>query len=190
MAYSLNVNGRTLRADVDGDTPVLWVLRESLGLTGTKFGCGAALCGACTIHVNGEAWRSCITPVDSVGPRRITTIEELDKESGGRTGSGPQHRLYESPQRNEQRRNGNAHLGMNDSAVDGERKCTGLGRSARAAKKKLFEDGSHFGLVLPDDIENLGVCGTEFYRGIYEGTASVVRPAPPLFEGGKQGSCR
>ena len=84
MAYSVNVNGRPLRADVDGDTPVLWVLRDSLGLTGTKFGCGAALCGACTIHVNGEARRSCVTPVSLVGSNKITTIEALDRTAVGR----------------------------------------------------------------------------------------------------------
>ncbi len=84
MVYSVTVNGRTLRADVDGDTPVLWVLRDSLGLTGTKFGCGAALCGACTVHVNGEARRSCITPVSSVGSNKITTIEALDRSTVGK----------------------------------------------------------------------------------------------------------
>ena len=84
MTYSVNVNGRPLRADVDGDTPVLWVLRDSLGLTGTKFGCGAALCGACTVHVNGEARRSCVTPVSSIGSSKITTIEALDRTAVGR----------------------------------------------------------------------------------------------------------
>jgi len=84
MAYSVNVNGRTLRADVDGDTPVLWVLRDSVGLTGTKFGCGAALCGACTIHVEGQARRACITPVSSIGSSKITTIEALDHTVIGR----------------------------------------------------------------------------------------------------------
>jgi isoquinoline 1-oxidoreductase alpha subunit len=83
MVYSVNINGRTVRADVDGDTPVLWVLRDSLGLTGTKFGCGAALCGACTIHVNGEARRSCITPVSSVGSDKVHTIEALDRSTVG-----------------------------------------------------------------------------------------------------------
>lgn len=83
MVYSVTVNGRTLRADVDGDTPVLWVLRDSLGLTGTKFGCGAALCGACTVHVNGEARRSCITPVSSIGANKVTTIEALDRSAVG-----------------------------------------------------------------------------------------------------------
>lgn len=83
MVYSVTVNGRTLRADVDGDTPDLWVLLNSLGLTGTKFGCGAALCGACTIHVDGQARRSCVTPVSSVGSNKITTIEALDRSAAG-----------------------------------------------------------------------------------------------------------
>lgn len=84
MVYSVNVNGKKLRADVDGDTPVLWVLRDSIGLTGTKFGCGAALCGACTIHVDGEAHRSCITPISSIGSSKITTIEALDRSAVGK----------------------------------------------------------------------------------------------------------
>lgn len=92
MAYTLNVNGRALRADVDGDTPVLWVLRDSLGLTGTKFGCGAALCGACTVHVDGQARRSCVMPVASIGSRKITTIEALDRS---RIGKALQHAWLE-----------------------------------------------------------------------------------------------
>lgn len=83
MTYSLVVNGRSMSADVDGDTPVLWVLRDSLGLTGTKFGCGVAMCGACTIHVDGDARRSCVTPVGSVGKARISTIESLDTSAIG-----------------------------------------------------------------------------------------------------------
>jgi isoquinoline 1-oxidoreductase alpha subunit len=67
MAYSIQVNGKTHSVDVDGDTPLLWVLRDVLGMTGTKFGCGMALCGACTVHIDGVASRSCITPVESVG---------------------------------------------------------------------------------------------------------------------------
>ena len=63
MAFAIKVNGNTHNADVDGDTPLLWVLRDVLGMTGTKFGCGMALCGACTVHKNGEAIRSCITPM-------------------------------------------------------------------------------------------------------------------------------
>ncbi len=75
--YSLDVNGKTVDADVDSDTPVLWVLRDHLGLTGTKFGCGIAQCGACTIHLNGAAARSCNMPVSAVGKAKITTIEGL-----------------------------------------------------------------------------------------------------------------
>ncbi|MFC7410427.1 (2Fe-2S)-binding protein [Hydrogenophaga atypica] len=74
---TLQVNGRAQRLDVDPSTPILWALRDSLGLTGTKFGCGAALCGACTVHVDGQATRSCVTPIGSVGGRQITTIEAV-----------------------------------------------------------------------------------------------------------------
>ncbi len=77
---SLNVNGRALRADVEPDTPLLWALRDGLGLTGTKFGCGMAQCGACTVHLDGEPIRSCVTPVSSVGDRKITTIEGLSAD--------------------------------------------------------------------------------------------------------------
>ena len=73
----LNVNGREQTLDVDPSTPVLWAVRDTLGLTGTKFGCGAALCGACTVHVDGQAMRSCVTPVSAVAGRRITTIEAV-----------------------------------------------------------------------------------------------------------------
>ena len=71
------VNGQTRSADVEPDTPLLWVLRETLGLTGTKFGCGVALCGACTVHVEGQATRSCVLPVSAVQDKKITTIEGL-----------------------------------------------------------------------------------------------------------------
>jgi isoquinoline 1-oxidoreductase alpha subunit len=72
---SLHVNGREHSLDVDPATPVLWALRDSLGLTGTKFGCGAAQCGACTVHLDGQAIRSCVTPVSAASGRKITTIE-------------------------------------------------------------------------------------------------------------------
>ena len=84
MTFSVNVNGVTRRVDVDGDTPLLWVLRDLLGLTGTKFGCGIAVCGACTVHVDGEPRRSCVTPVRSVGGRTVTTIEAIDKTPLGK----------------------------------------------------------------------------------------------------------
>jgi isoquinoline 1-oxidoreductase alpha subunit len=77
MAISVRVNGKVHRVDVDGETPVLWVLRDVLGMTGTKFGCGIALCGACTVHVDGIATRSCVTPVDSIGASEVTTIEAV-----------------------------------------------------------------------------------------------------------------
>jgi isoquinoline 1-oxidoreductase alpha subunit len=77
MSYRIDVNGTEHEIDVDGDMPLLWVLRETLGLTGTKFGCGIGACGACTIHVDGAVMRSCVVPVRSVAGRRVTTIEGL-----------------------------------------------------------------------------------------------------------------
>jgi isoquinoline 1-oxidoreductase alpha subunit len=77
MPFSIKVNGNTHSVDVDDDTPLLWVLRDVLGLTGTKFGCGMALCGACTVHLDGKAIRSCITPLSAVAGRKVTTIEGL-----------------------------------------------------------------------------------------------------------------
>src|SRR5499426_3843039 len=76
----LNVNGKTHAVDVDGDAPLLWVLREQLGLVGTKYGCGIGLCGACTVHVDGEAVRSCAMPVSAAAGRRVTTIEGLSSD--------------------------------------------------------------------------------------------------------------
>jgi isoquinoline 1-oxidoreductase alpha subunit len=83
MAFTIQVNGQTHRVDVDADTPLLWVLRDVLGMTGTKFGCGMALCGACTVHVDGVATRSCITPIDSIGASAITTIEAVGATPAG-----------------------------------------------------------------------------------------------------------
>ena len=83
MAFTIKVNGNTHSVDVDGDTPLLWVLRDVLGMTGTKFGCGMALCGACTVHVDGVADASCITPIDSVGTSAITTIEAIGATPAG-----------------------------------------------------------------------------------------------------------
>ncbi len=76
----LNVNAKDTEVDVDPDTPLLWVLRDTLGLTGTKYGCGAALCGACTVHLDGQAVRSCRTPVSAAAARKITTIEGLSSD--------------------------------------------------------------------------------------------------------------
>jgi isoquinoline 1-oxidoreductase alpha subunit len=73
----LHVNGREQALDADPGTPILWALRDTLGLTGTKFGCGAALCGACTVHLNGQAIRSCVTPVSAAAGQKITTIEAV-----------------------------------------------------------------------------------------------------------------
>src|SRR5438105_14826095 len=83
MALFIKVNGTAHSVDVDGDTPLLWVLRDVLGMIGTKFGCGMALCGACTVHVNGVATRSCITPIDSVGASEVTTIEAIGSTPAG-----------------------------------------------------------------------------------------------------------
>lgn len=80
MAIELMVNGQRRSVDADGEMPLLWALRDVLGLTGTKYGCGAALCGACTVHVDGVAVRSCVTPVESVVGQKITTIEGLSKD--------------------------------------------------------------------------------------------------------------
>ena len=76
----LNVNGKALEVDVEEDTPLLWVLRDTIGLTGTKYGCGMALCGACTVHVDGDPIRACVTPVSSIVGRKITTIEGLSSD--------------------------------------------------------------------------------------------------------------
>lgn len=83
MTFTIRVNGSTHDVDVDGDIPLLWVLRDILGMTGTKFGCGKALCGACTVHMDGAAIRSCITSVDSVGASEITTIEAIGETAAG-----------------------------------------------------------------------------------------------------------
>lgn len=84
MIFSVQINGHTHSVDVDGDTPLLWVLRDVLGMTGTKFGCGQALCGACTVHVDGAPIRSCVTPIEMVGDSQITTIEALHAVAHGK----------------------------------------------------------------------------------------------------------
>jgi isoquinoline 1-oxidoreductase subunit alpha len=83
MAFTIKVNRTSHSVDVDGDTPLLWVLRDVLGMTGTKFGCGMALCGACTVHIDGAPTRSCITSIDSVGASEVTTIEAIGRTAAG-----------------------------------------------------------------------------------------------------------
>ncbi|MGY2374519.1 (2Fe-2S)-binding protein [Pseudomonas sp. SDO524_S393] len=83
MAQTLNINGTTHTVDVDDDTPLLWVLRDVLGMTGTKFGCGMALCGACTVHMNGTPIRSCVMPVSALSGAQITTIEAIGDTPAG-----------------------------------------------------------------------------------------------------------
>jgi len=82
VSIRLNVNGVSHDVDVEPDAPLLWVIRDELNLTGTKFGCGIAACGACTVHVNGEAIRSCQVPVGTVADKQITTIEGISQENG------------------------------------------------------------------------------------------------------------
>lgn len=86
MAITLNVNGTSHKLDIEPDMPLLWALRDELGLTGTKFGCGVAACGACTVHVDGIATRTCVTPVEAVDGAAITTIEGLAATSGAAEG--------------------------------------------------------------------------------------------------------
>ena len=81
---SLDINGKRQNVDVPGETPLLWTLRDELGLTGSKFGCGMALCGACTVHVDGKAVRSCITPISAVANGKIVTIEAVGSEPVGK----------------------------------------------------------------------------------------------------------
>jgi isoquinoline 1-oxidoreductase alpha subunit len=83
MEYTISVNGQTRTVDVDDDTPLLWVLRDALDLKGTKFGCGMAMCGACTVHVDGVPIRSCVTPISSVGDANVVTIEAIGETEVG-----------------------------------------------------------------------------------------------------------
>ena len=84
MAFNLNVNGKVLSADVEPDTPLLWVLRDSLGILGPKFGCGIGACGACTVHIDGQPMRSCSIPVGAIGAKAVTTIEGVSTDPVGR----------------------------------------------------------------------------------------------------------
>jgi isoquinoline 1-oxidoreductase subunit alpha len=83
MMLTLNINGAEHSVEVEADTPLLWVLRDELGLTGTKFGCGVAQCGACTVHLDGQPVRSCVLPVGAIGSRSITTIEAIGDTPAG-----------------------------------------------------------------------------------------------------------
>src|SRR5580765_137828 len=84
MAFTISVNGVAHTVEVDADTPLLWVLRDVLGVPGTKFGCGVALCGACTVHVDGVPVRSCVTPVSTIGTKAVTTIEAVGETPIGK----------------------------------------------------------------------------------------------------------
>ena len=81
---TLNINGKQYDVDVPADTPLLWVLRDELGMTGTKFGCGMALCGACTIHVDGQAGRACVTPISALAGKKVVTIEAMSSDKVGK----------------------------------------------------------------------------------------------------------
>jgi isoquinoline 1-oxidoreductase alpha subunit len=81
---TLNINGKDVAVNTDDSTPILWALRDTLGMTGTKFGCGAALCGACTVHLNGSAIRSCVTPIAAAAGQKITTIEAVANDRVGK----------------------------------------------------------------------------------------------------------
>jgi isoquinoline 1-oxidoreductase alpha subunit len=83
LTFKININGTSRSIDVDGDTALLWVLRDVLGMTGTKFGCGIAQCGACTVQIDGVATRSCVTPIDSIGKSAVTTIEAIGRTPAG-----------------------------------------------------------------------------------------------------------
>jgi isoquinoline 1-oxidoreductase alpha subunit len=84
MAFTISVNGTAYSVDVEADTPLLWVLRDVLGMSGTKFGCGIALCGACTVHIDGLPARSCVTPIAAIGNKSITTIEAVGNTATGK----------------------------------------------------------------------------------------------------------
>ena len=85
MSFTIKVNDRQHVVDIDGDTPLLWAIRDVIGMTGTKFGCGIAQCGACTVHLDGEPVRSCVLPVGSIGQRAITTIEAISQTPAGQS---------------------------------------------------------------------------------------------------------
>lgn len=84
MAFKLNIDGKVRQVDADGDTPLLWVMRDHLNILGPKYGCGVGACGACTVHVNGEPVRSCVTPLESVGAAKVVTVESIGASAVGK----------------------------------------------------------------------------------------------------------
>ena len=84
MSYTININGKPQTVDADGDTPLLWVLRDVLDMKGPKFGCGLGLCGCCTVHIDGTARRSCVTPIQAIGEKQVTTIEGIGDSDVGK----------------------------------------------------------------------------------------------------------
>ena len=84
MSYTININGKPQTVDADGDTPLLWVLRDVLDMKGPKFGCGLGLCGCCTVHIDGTARRSCVTPIQAIGEKQVTTIEGIGETDVGK----------------------------------------------------------------------------------------------------------
>ena len=95
----LDINGKRQNVDLPGETPLLWTLRDELGLTGTKFGCGMALCGACTVHVDGQPVRSCITPISAAANKKVVTIEAVGSGAGGQGAAGGVGRPRRAPVR-------------------------------------------------------------------------------------------
>ena len=157
MALSIKVNGNAHSVDVDGDTPLLWVLRDVLGMTGTKFGCGMALCGACTVHVDGVATRSCITPFDSIGTSAITTIEAI-----GATAAGARSR-----------RPGSTGRSFNAATASRARSCP-----LRRCSREPASDGSDI-----DDAMSGNICRCGTYVRIRE---AIKRAAQSSGQGGRQ----
>ncbi len=158
----LNVNGKPRELDVPGDMPLLWTLRDVLNMTGTKFGCGMGLCGACTIHIDGQPTRSCITPVSAAVGKRITTIEAIGATPAGKTDSGglacagraavrllpvgPDHvgkraacREAETERRRHRRRHGRQHLPLRNLSAHSRRHQEGRRRSRCGGVRWILE---------------------------------------------------
>ena len=156
---TLHINGRAVTIEAEDETPLLWVIRDVIGLTGTKFGCGIGMCGACTVHVGGRPTRSCITPVGSVADAEITTIEGLDPQGQhplqkawielqvpqcGYCQSGPDHAgrvpaqgLPDAKRRGHRRRHGRQSLPLHDLRAYPQGNQTGCGRNAEGGLQWL-----------------------------------------------------